>query len=129
MDWHHRRYSTPPQGGQVQPAKRAAGAPSAGAWRPALLKTCALRGEGIEELLSAAETHWQYQRDSGLNIRRERERVADGLSRILRSTLLERLLEQIPAADVEATVQQVVTRQLDPYSAAEALISRVSLSL
>jgi LAO/AO transport system kinase len=119
-EWHH---------GQLQHVQGVAGAPSTRTWRPAVLKTCALRGEGIAELLTAADAHWQYQCDSGLNIRRERERVADGLRRILRSTLLEHLLEQIPAADVEATVQQIVTRQLDPYSAAGALISRVSLSL
>jgi LAO/AO transport system kinase len=128
-EWHHGRDSVPPQRGQMQHVEGVGAPPSAQTWRPAVLKTCALRGEGIEELLTAADTHWQYQCDSGINIRRERERVADGLRRILRSTLLERLLEQIPAAEVEATVQQVVTRQLDPYSAAEVLISRISLAL
>jgi LAO/AO transport system kinase len=117
--WHH---------GQMQHVEGVSGAPSAQTWHPAVLKTCALRGEGIEELVTTADAHWQYLCDSGLNVRRERERVADGLRRVLRSTLLERLLEQIPAPDVEATVQQVVSRQLDPYSAAEVLISRVSLS-
>ncbi len=115
-EWHH---------GQLEHVEAIAGAP---AWRPAVLKTCALRGEGIAELLAAADAHWQYLGDSGLNLHRERERVSDGLHRILRSTLLERLLEQIPEEDVQATVQQVVARQLDPYSAAEALISRVSSS-
>jgi LAO/AO transport system kinase len=119
-DWHY---------GQLQRVEGIGQAPSTQTWHPVVLKACALHGQGIEELLAAADAHWQYQHDSGLSIRRERERVTDGLSRILRSTLLERLLEQIPAVDLETTVQQVVTRQLDPYSAAEALISKVSLSL
>ena len=119
-EWHH---------GQLQHVEGVGGATSAPTWRPAVLKTCALRGEGIDELLTAADAHWQYLCDSGLNSRRERERVTDGLRRILRSTLLERLLEQIPAADVEATVRKVVARELDPYSAAETLINRMSLSL
>jgi LAO/AO transport system kinase len=126
MEWHHGRNSTPPQGGQMQHVEGVAGAPSAQTWRPPVLKTCALRGEGIEELLTAADAHWQYLRDSGLNIRRDRERVADELRRILRSTLLERLLEGIPEVDVDATVQNVVARQIDPYSAAEALINKVA---
>jgi LAO/AO transport system kinase len=129
MEWHHGRYSTPPQRGQMEQVEGVAGVPSTPTWRPPVLKTCALRGEGIEELLTTADAHWQYQCDSGIKIGRERERIADGLRRILRSTLLERLLEQIPTADVEATVQQVVARQLDPYSAVEALINKVSLSL
>lgn len=116
-EWHH---------GQMQRVEGAARA-AVPAWRPAVLKTCALRGEGIDELLAAADAHWQFQCDSGLNVRRERERVSDGLRRILRATLLERLLEQIPDEDVEATVRQVVSRQLDPYSAAEGLIKKVAL--
>ena len=116
-EWHH---------GQLQRVEGVAGA-AVPAWRPAVLKTCALRGEGIDELLAAADAHWQFQCDSGLNVRRERERVSDGLRRILRATLLERLLEQIPDEDVEATVRQVVSRQLDPYSAAEGLMKRVTL--
>ena len=116
-EWHH---------GQMQRVEGVAGA-AVPAWRPAVLKTCALRGEGIDELLAAADAHWQFQCDSGLNVRRERERVSDGLRRILRATLLERLLEQIPDEDVEATVRQVVSRQLDPYAAAEGLIRRFAL--
>lgn len=117
MEWHH---------GQMQHVDGVQDTASAQTWRPAVLKTCALRGEGIEELLIAADAHWQFLANSGLNVRRERERVADGLRRILRSTLLERLLKQIPEEDVEATVLQVVARKLDPYTAAEALINRVS---
>jgi LAO/AO transport system kinase len=120
-EWHHGQLR------HVPGADRGAVAAQA-SWEPPVLKTCAVRGEGIEELVAAVQAHWQYQCDSGLRVRRERERVADGLHRILRSTLLERLLEQIQEGDVEATVQRVVARQLDPYSAAEALINKVSLS-
>lgn len=120
-EWHH---------GHLEYVPGVAGAPSMQpTWRPPVLKTCALHGEGVEELLNAADAHWQFLRDSDLNIRRERERVTDELRRILRSTLLERLLTQIPAADVEATVEQVVARKVDPYSAAEALINRVPLPI
>jgi LAO/AO transport system kinase len=128
-EWHHGRYSTPrPVRGQMQQVEGVAGPQSTQVWRPPVLRTCALRGEGIEELLTAADAHWQYLCNSGLNVRRERERVADELRRILRSTLLERLLKEIPEVDVDATVQNVVARQIDPYSAAEALINKVSPS-
>ena len=117
-EWHH---------GELVRVEAVAGTASTQAWRPPVLKTCAVRGEGIEELLSAADAHWQYQRDSGLHALRERERVAEELRRILRSTLLERVLARIPEDALAETVEQVASRRLDPYAAAEALI-RVSLS-
>jgi LAO/AO transport system kinase len=115
-EWHH---------GQLQHVEGVVvdAAGTAVAWRPPVLKTVATRGEGIIELAGAVQNHLQYQVRSGLKERRERERAAEGLLRILRHTLLERLLNQIPNADLERTVQRIVAREQDPYSAAEALIS------
>jgi len=119
-EWHHGRLY------RVE----VAGVDSAGlgeSWRSPVLKTCALRGEGVAELVVAIQAHWQYQGNGGLRERRERERVADELRRILRYTLLERLLSQISEDDLEQTVQHIVTREQDPYSAAETLIQKAGL--
>ena len=117
-EWHH---------GQLQRVEGVPGASSVQPWRPPVLKTCALRGEGIEELVTAADAHWQYQHDNGLHLHRERERITEELRRILRATLLERLLERLPGGIVEEVVEQVARRQLDPYAAAETLIHRATL--
>jgi LAO/AO transport system kinase len=93
-----------------------------------VLKTCALHGEGIEELVAAVQAHWQYQCDSGLGEQRERERVADELRRVLRYTLLERLLNQVSERALQETVERIVRREEDPYSAAAALIAEARLS-
>ena len=96
---------------------------AAASWRPPLLKTSAIRGEGIDELMAAIQAHWKHQCDSGLKAGRERERVQAELDRILRRALLDRLLNQIPDKRLQSTVRRVVTRELDPYSAAEQLIA------
>jgi LAO/AO transport system kinase len=100
----------------------------AGLWRTPVLKTVATRGDGVEELVSAVQAHQRYLRESGLLQRRERERVEDGLRRILRHTLLERLLQGISEQGVERTVERVVARELDPYAAAELLITQASIA-
>nr|MBC7245320.1 methylmalonyl Co-A mutase-associated GTPase MeaB [Chloroflexota bacterium] len=117
-EWHHGQLVRVESvlAGQQQP------------WRPPVLKTCALRGEGIEELLAAIAAHRQYQHDSGLQKQRERERAAGQLQRILRYALLEQLLAQIPEAALQETVERIVAREQDPYSAAEALIAKARLS-
>jgi LAO/AO transport system kinase len=98
-------------------------------WRPPVLKTCALRGDGVEELIAAIQAHWQYQCDSGLREKRDRERATSELRRILRYALLQSLLNHISGEDLEDTVERVVTREEDPYSAAERLIVEAGLVL
>lgn len=119
-EWHHgqlfRVEGAPASEGQIQYA-----------WRPPVLKTCALHGEGIEELMQAIGAHRQFQRDSGLQRERERERAAEQLQRILRYTLLEQLLDRIPKHTLQETVERIVARELDPYSAAETLIAQARL--
>ncbi|MGQ9492911.1 MAG: methylmalonyl Co-A mutase-associated GTPase MeaB [Anaerolineae bacterium] len=116
--WHH---------GQLF---RVAGVPvdQQQSWQPPVLKTCALRGEGIEGLLEAVAAHRQYQRESGVQKQRERERAVEQLQHILRYTLLEQLLEQVPEHVLQETVERIVAREQDPYSAAEALVATVRLS-
>jgi LAO/AO transport system kinase len=98
-------------------------------WRPPVLKTCALRGDGVEELIAAIQAHWQCLCDSGLRERRERERAIEELRRTLRYVLLQRLLDRISDRDLKDTVERIVAREEDPYSAAERLIAEAGLAL
>ncbi len=106
-----------------------AGIAALGAWRPPVLQTCAIREDGVKELVAAIDAHWEYQRASGLKEQREREQVAEELRRIVRYTLLQHVLHQIPRQGLEDTVERVVARQEDPYSAADRLIAQAGLAL
>jgi LAO/AO transport system kinase len=120
-EWHHGRLS------RVEGVLSSDVGDPGSSWRTPVLKTSALRSDGIEELLGAIEQHWQYQRDTGLRQYRERERAADELQRILRHDLLVGLLQRIAEADLEDTVRRIVARQEDPYTAAERLIAASGL--
>ncbi len=100
-----------------------------GAWRPPVLQTCAIRDDGVKELVAAIDAHWEYERASGLKEQREREHVSEELRRILRYTLLQHVLHQIPHQGLEDTVERIVARQEDPYSAADRLIAQAGLAL
>jgi LAO/AO transport system kinase len=91
-------------------------------WSPPIIKTIALRGEGIEELIEAIEGHIAYLVESGEMGRRERSRIEAELESILRQKLLSNLLNRASEGEFESLIERILQRKLDPYSAAEMLI-------
>ncbi|MGE5138504.1 MAG: methylmalonyl Co-A mutase-associated GTPase MeaB, partial [Rudaea sp.] len=85
-------------------------------WRPPILKTTALRGEGISEVADAIEKHEKYLAENGMRREKERARIEDELVRLLQRELLARALAR--SGDLPALVDRVVNRDLDVYSAA-----------
>ncbi len=92
------------------------------AWTPPILKTVATRGEGVDAVVDAVERHRAHLQQSGELRRREEARVRHELHRILRDLLLERLVAQVTPPALDATVRRIVTREVDPYTAAHALL-------
>jgi len=91
-------------------------------WRPPILKTIALHGEGIADVVEAIEAHAVYLKESGQFAVRERERAKGELEGILRHELIERLFSRVGGDRFEALLDRVVRRELDPYLAAEMLL-------
>ena len=109
---HHR------QSMQVEPGS----GPDDG-WQPPIIKTIATRGQGVDELLEAIEAHAAYLHESHLFEQRERARVTGELEAILQAELLARLRARVPDEHLEALVEQVLARKLDPYTAAKRLLA------
>lgn len=93
-------------------------------WTPPICKTVAIKGEGITELLKAIDAHVAYLQQTGEGERRDRVRVRAEFLDLLRHTLLEHLMAQVPADEIEALVDRVARREMDPYAAA-AQISNI----
>ena len=92
-------------------------------WRPPILKTVAVRGEGIVPLVDAIEGHAAYLRGVDRWRQREREHVRTELRDILSQQLTERFLAEISGDRLEALTEQVLARELDPYSAVASLFN------
>ncbi len=100
-------------------------APSAqedGAWLPPIVKTIAVRGEGIATLQDWVEQHAAYLRETGQLARREVTRAATALDHILRERLLAALLAGLPDGQLDRSISAVARRELDPYTAADHLL-------
>ncbi len=94
-------------------------------WRVPIVKTEAVRGEGVEELEERLEEHRAHlEEEGGLSERRRRnlrnEVVALATSRLRRR--LEAALEGDP--EFARLLDEVVARRTDPASAATALLER-----
>ncbi len=92
------------------------------AWRPPVLKTVALDGSGVAEVLEAIAAHRAYLESSGLWAHRERVRARDDLLRALEQELLGRLLAGVGAAAIEDWVDRIARREADVYTAVQSLL-------
>jgi len=97
----------------------------AGSRRPPIIKTTAVKGEGMEALAEAIDAHRQELESSG---QLEEQRAIDARHQVLgiaRAILLERIRVSTSDEELDALVRRVAARDLDPHSAAEALVASV----
>jgi LAO/AO transport system kinase len=97
-----------------------------GGWRPPIVLTEAVRGEGIDELWDAIEKHRAWlERDGELEQRRRRNLAAEVFA--VASTRARRHLEDAVRDDPELLrlLDEVQARELDPLSAVRAILERV----
>jgi LAO/AO transport system kinase len=97
----------------------------AGSRRPPILKTIALKGEGLAEVADAIDEHRAWLESSG---QLEQQRAIDARHQVLgitRQILLEKIRQTTPEPELEALVKRVAARELDPHSAAEELAAAV----
>lgn len=90
-------------------------------WNPPILQTVALEGQGITEVVEALEQHRQHLHASGELKQRERERLAYELKTRLREALFAEMLTRLGNGKLNAVVERVLARELDPASAAREL--------
>jgi len=103
-----------------------AAVPSGGedsAWQTPIVQTIATNGTGVAELLTKIAEHRAYLQASGTQRLRERASLSAEIAERLRDLLLMRLIEQVGAAHLQAIVERVVARQIDPSSAAAQLLA------
>jgi LAO/AO transport system kinase len=90
-------------------------------WRPPVLATQALTGEGLGELWGAVGRHREHLTATAQLEPRRAARVGDELVRILAALLRERA-EASGGPRLDELAESVARRELDPWTAAEQLL-------
>jgi LAO/AO transport system kinase len=94
-----------------------------GDWTPPIVKTVGAKGEGVEELWARVGEHRAHIEASGELKRRREARLAEELRTIVARLLEERAYAATGTEEVEHLRQQIADRTIDPYEAAERIIT------
>lgn len=91
-------------------------------WKPPVLKTIALTGEGVSELIGKIEEHKQFL-EKGLRHKRSREKVESELIEAITEKVTNSIIEELKReGKLEEFVQKILEKQIDPASAAEKIL-------
>ena len=92
-------------------------------WRVPIVKTVASRGEGADEVVEQIERHGGWLVDNGQLEVRRRHRAADEVEAIALTILRERIGDLSGSESLALLAGRVVSGELDPYTAADELVS------
>jgi LAO/AO transport system kinase len=94
----------------------------AGVWVPLIGRTVATRDQGTAELVAMLERHREWLSTTELGAARRTARLAEAMRTHLRDALVEEALREL-GPRLDAAVSAVGRHEVDPYSAAEALVA------
>ncbi|WP_415951737.1 methylmalonyl Co-A mutase-associated GTPase MeaB [Streptomyces sp. KLOTTS4A1] len=96
---------------------------AAGDWRPPIVKTVAARAEGVDEVVEALEKHRAWMEERGVLAERRTARAAHEVEAIAVTALRERIADLHGDRRLSALAERVAAGALDPYAAADELVS------
>jgi LAO/AO transport system kinase len=93
-------------------------------WQPPVLRSIAIKGEGIGELYKKIEEHRRYLKESGLFERKRRERIRSEILKILKEKLLEKFYSKIELErKIDTLLEDVLRGKETPHSVVKKLLS------
>ena len=92
------------------------------AWRPPILKTTALTGEGVPQLIEKIEEHKRFlEKELGRkrSLGKAETELVEAIKEKVTSSIIDELRRE---GKLEELLQKIIERELDPASAAEKLL-------
>jgi LAO/AO transport system kinase len=101
----------------------AMGAYAGDRWKPPIVSLCAATGDGIADLVTAIGAHGAWLEQSGVLAVRRRDRAREEISAIAVTELRQRMGGMPGKSRLDELAARVAAGELDPYAAADELIS------
>ena len=99
-------------------------------WRPPIVKTIALQGEGVKSLMEKIDEHRVFLQNDNFFIHQKERRIRREVLRLAEQKIkreLDKFIEQ--KFDLEAVLKEAEAGQKDPYCIAEELVGNFRKSL
>ena len=96
-------------------------------WEPPIVRTVAIRDEGVGDLAEAVERHRAHLEATGLRRDREVARARAGFLALLRERLLAGALERLAEGEghLDAIAARIAAREADPFRLVDELADRL----
>jgi LAO/AO transport system kinase len=94
-------------------------------WRPRIVSTVASTGHGIDDLIEAIASHRAWLSEGGRLEAKRSARLCDELVGILSERVVERVRGLRAGEDFARVQAAVASREVDPWTAADELLSRL----
>lgn len=92
-------------------------------WLPPIVRTVAIEGQGIDDVMKAIEAHREYLTGAERLADVERQHIEIELHERLRSALVTRLLQHVPSEAIAPLIAGVQSREIDPQTAVEKILA------
>jgi LAO/AO transport system kinase len=97
-------------------------------WRIPVLKTSAIKNQGITQLVDAIEQHYQYLVESSMLANRMQRQVRSEVESLVLHAVILALKAKVTKAEWQQLMEDITTRERDPYSVAIELQQRIGLN-
>ncbi len=96
-------------------------------WRIPVLKTAAIKDQGITQLVDTIEQHRQYLLESDMLTSRAQRQVRSEVESLVLHAVMNALRDQVSEDEWQKMLEYITTRERDPYSVANELQERIGL--
>lgn len=97
-------------------------------WRIPVLKTAALKDQGITQVADALQQHYQYLLESGMLANRAQRQVRSEVQALILHAVVNTLKAKTTEEEWQKLVDEITNKERDPYSVATELEERIGLS-
>ena len=96
-------------------------------WRIPVLKTSAIKDQGITQLVDEIEQHYKYLVESDVLANRIQRQVRSEVEALVLHAVLLALKDEVPEDEWQQLMEDITARERNPYSVATELQERIGL--
>ena len=92
-------------------------------WIPPILRTVAIKGDGLPDLVQAITDHQKHLETTGERADRDRARLQAELEQLIQGNLVSRWRQEVSEQQYQEILESLIARRISPHQAVEVLLN------